>query len=121
VDQVAQVVIVLVAIAQVVSVVNVQVDQVVQVAIVQVVSVAHVQVEIAQVDLVDHVRQVLVADSLVRVRQAQLQVALRVEGQVVVRIQQAAVATQQAHLENQVADLPRVASQSVPSVKSSTT
>jgi hypothetical protein len=122
VGQVAQVEIVQVAIVQVVLVVNVQVDQVVQVAIVQADLVDQVvQVAIVQADLVDHVRQVLVADSLVRVRQAQLQAARQVADQVVVRIQQADVATQRAHLENQAADLPRVASQSAPSVKSSTT
>jgi acetone carboxylase gamma subunit len=110
-----------VAIVQVVSGVNVQADQVVQVEIVQVDLVDHVQVAIDQVDLVDHVRQVPVADSLARVRQAQHQVVRREAGQVVAQIQQAVVATQRAHLENQAADLPRVASQSAPSAKSSTT
>jgi hypothetical protein len=121
VDQVAQVVIAQAAIVQVASVVNVQVDQVVQAAIVQADLVAHVQVVIVQVDLVAHVRQVLVVDSRVRVHQAQLQAVRQVADQVVGRIQQADVATQRVHLENQVAGLQRVVSQSVLSVKSSTT
>lgn len=109
------------ATVQVDLVANVQADQVAQAEIVQVDLVDHVQVEIGQAALVDLVQRALVVDSLVRVRQGQHQVVRRVADQVVAQIQQVAVATQQAHLENQAADHQRVASQSAPSVKSSTT
>jgi hypothetical protein len=81
-----------------------------------------VQAEIVRVALADNVQvQIvqpeLVADLLVQVHQAQRQVA----DQVVARIQRAVAETQPARLVNLVADLRRVVSQSVPSVKSSTT
>jgi G3E family GTPase len=71
--------------------------------------------------LVDLVRQAQAAVLLVLVHQVELQAQPLAADQVDVRTQLAVVATQQAHLESQVADHLRVASQSVPSVKSSTT
>jgi hypothetical protein len=93
------------------------VDQVVQVEIVPVALADNVQVEIVLVVLVDLVQQVLVVASLVPALQVEHQAA----GQVDDQTQQVVVATQQAHSENLVADLRRVVSQSVQSVKSSTT
>ena len=91
---------------------NVQV-QIVQAEIVPAVLADNVQVQIVQPELV--------ADSLVQVHQEQRQVAHQVVDQVVARIQRAVAETQPVRLVNLVADLRRVVSQSVPSVKSSTT
>jgi hypothetical protein len=98
-----------------------QVDQVVQVEIVPAALVDNVQVEIVPAALVDLVQQVLVVASLVPEHQAALQVEHQAAGQVDDQTQQVVVATQQAHSENLAADLRRVVSQSVQSVKSSTT
>jgi hypothetical protein len=81
----------------------------------------NVQVEIVPAALVDLVQQVLVVASLVPAHQVALQVEHLAADQVDVRTQLAVVATQPAHLENPEAGLLRVASQSAPSVKSSTT
>jgi hypothetical protein len=86
---------------------------IVQAEIVPAVLVDNVQVQIVQPELV--------ADLLVQVHQEQRQVAHQVADQVVARIQRAVAETQPARLVNLVADLRRVVSQSVPSVKSSTT
>jgi hypothetical protein len=64
---------------------------------------------------------VLVVVLQVQVHQVEHQVAHQAADQVVDRIQPVAAAILQELSENLVADLPRVASQSVPSVKSSTT
>jgi hypothetical protein len=96
------------------------VDQVVQVEIVPAALADNVQVEIVPAASVDLVQQVLVA-SLVPAHQVAHQVERQGAGQVDGQTQQVVVATQQAHSENPVAGLLRVASQSAPSVKSSTT
>jgi hypothetical protein len=81
-----------------------------------------VQVEIAQVALVDLVQPVPVVGSQVLVHQVELQVLVhQAVDQEVARIQLVVVETQREHLVNQAVDLQRVASQSVQSVKSSTT
>ena len=115
-EQVAQV-------DQAVQVELVQVDlaDLVQVAIVQVDLADLVQVAIVQVDLADLVQQVLVVGLLVLAHQAVLQVERQVVDQVDVRIQQVVAVTQRARLVNLAADHQRVVSQSVQSVKSSTT
>jgi hypothetical protein len=100
---------------------SVQVDQVVQPEIVQADLVVNDQVEIAQADLVDLVQQVLAAALPVLVHQAELRVEHQVADQVDVQTQQAVVATQLVRSENLAVDLRRVVSQSVQSVKSSTT
>jgi hypothetical protein len=100
-----------VEIAQVVLAVNVQADlaaQVVQAVLVD---------KVEQVALVAIVQVALVEP----VHQVELQVEHLAADQVDVRTQLAVVATQPAHLENPEAGLLRVASQSAPSVKSSTT
>jgi hypothetical protein len=113
VDQVVQAAIVPVALAD-----RVPADQVVQAQIVPVALVGKVvQAQIVPVALVDRVQLVPVAVLLVPEHQVEHLAA----GRAGVQIQPAAAATQQAHLENQVADLLRVASQSGPSVKSLTT
>ena len=114
---IAQVEIVQVALAD-----NVQVDlvQVAQVEIVQVALADNVQVdqaEIVQVALVDLVQQEPVVDLPVPAHQ----VAHQVADQVADQIQLEVVVTQPVHLENLVAGLQRVVSQSAQSVKSSTT
>jgi hypothetical protein len=117
VDQVVQAAIVPVALAD-----RVPADQVVQAQIVPVALVGKVvQAEIVPVALVDRVQLVPVAVLLVPEHQVEHQVEHLAAGRAGVQIQPAAAATQQAHLENQVADLLRVASQSGPSVKSLTT
>jgi hypothetical protein len=98
-----------------------QVDQVVQPEIVPVVSVDNVQAEIVLVALVDLVQPVPVVASLVPVHQVALQVEHQAADQVGDQTQQVVAVTQQAHSENLAADLRRVVSQSVQSVKSSTT
>jgi hypothetical protein len=112
-----------VEIAQVVLAVNVQADLAAQV--VQAVLVDKVEqvalAEIVQAVLVDLVQQEPVVVLLVPVHQVELQAEHLAADQVDVRTQLAVVATQQAHLENPEAGLLRVASQSAPSVKSSTT
>ena len=81
-----------------------------------------VQVEIVQVVLADLVQQVLVVASQVLVHQVELQEqVLQVVDQVAVRIQRVVAETQRERSVNQAVDLQRVASQSVQSVKSSTT
>ena len=105
----------------------VQVDQVAQVEIVQVDLADHVQVdqvvqvEIVQVDLADHVQQVLAAALREQARLVEHQVEHQVVVQVVVLTQPVVVAILLAHLVNRVAVLQRVASQSGLSVKSLTT
>jgi hypothetical protein len=81
-----------------------------------------VQVEIALVALVDLVQPVLVVGSQVLVHQVELQgPAHQAVDQEVARIQLVVVETRRERLVNQAVDLQRVASQSVQSVKSSTT
>jgi hypothetical protein len=80
-----------------------------------------VQAEIVPVASVDLVPQEPVVVLLVPVLQVEHQVERLAADQVDARTQREVVATQQAHSENPVADLLRVASQSAPSVKSSTT
>jgi hypothetical protein len=92
-----------------------RVEQVVPVALVDRVE------QVVPVALVDLVQQEPVVGLLVQVHQVALQVEHQVADQVDVRTQLAVVATQQAHSENPAAGLLRVASQSVLSVKNSTT
>jgi hypothetical protein len=95
---------------------------VVQAEIAQVALADLVQAEIAQVALADLVQPVQVVASQVLVHQVELQgPALQAVDQEVVRIQLVVVETRREHLVNQAVDLQRVASQSVQSVKSSTT
>jgi hypothetical protein len=108
-------------IVPVVSVDLARVDQVVQVEIVPAALADNVQVEIVLVVSVDLVQQVLVVASLVPAHQVALQVEHQAAGQVGDQTQQVVAVTQQAHSENLAADLRRVVSQSVQSVKSSTT
>jgi hypothetical protein len=100
---------------------RVQVDQVVQVVKVDQVAQAQIVQVAIEVVLVDLVRQALVVVSPVREHQAQRQAQRQVAGQVVDRIQPAAVETRPVRLVNLAVDLRRVASQSEQSVKSSTT
>jgi hypothetical protein len=112
-----------VEIAQAVLAVNVLADlaaQVVQAVLVDKVEQV-VPVAIVPVALVDLVQQEPVVVSLVPVHQVELQVEHLAADQVDVRTQLVVVATRQAHSENPEAGLPRVASQSALSVKSSTT
>jgi hypothetical protein len=79
-----------------------------------------VQLAIVQADLVDLVQVAQgLADLPAQAHQEPL--ARQVVVQVVVRIHRVVAATQRALLVNPVADLQRVASQSVQSVKSTTT
>jgi hypothetical protein len=100
---------------------NDQVDQVVQPEIVQAALVDNDQVAIVQAALVDLVQQVLAAALPVLVHQAELRVEHQVADQEDVQTQRAVGATRLVRSENLAVDLRRVVSQSVQSVKSSTT
>jgi hypothetical protein len=100
----------------------VQVDQVVQPEIVPAVLADLVQLEIVPVVLADLVQPEIVPVVLqARVHQVGHQAVHQVADQVADQIQLVVAATLLAHSANQVAGLQRVVSQSVQSVKSSTT
>ena len=80
-----------------------------------------VQPEIVQADLVDLVQEQGLADLPALAQGHREQLARQVVVQVVARIHQVVAAMQRALSVNPVADLQRVASQSVQSVKSTTT